>query len=78
MVPYQMVRLRDAKAIPFDWRILSVGHLPEYLAEQGFLAEQRVLATDTALKGLRDRARITHKAIAAETAPDFSAAIRAP
>ena len=72
MVPFRMVRLRDPKAIPFDWRILTVGALPEYLLEQGFLDPS------TPREGLRERARITPKAIAAEQAPNFSAAIRAP
>jgi hypothetical protein len=72
MVPFRMVRLRDPKAIPFDWRILTVGALPEYLLEQGFLDPS------TLREGLRERARITLKARAAETAPDFSAAIRTP
>lgn len=72
MVPYHMVRLRDPKAIPFDWRILSVGALPDYLLEQGFLDPA------TPRGGLRARARITDKARAAQSAPDFSAAIRAP
>jgi Domain of unknown function (DUF4105) len=72
MVPYRMVRLRDPNAIPFDWRILSVGGLPEYLLEKGFL-DPRAPKT-----GLRDWARITGKALAAENAANFSAAIRAP
>lgn len=72
MVPYRMVRLRDPKAIPFDWRILTVGALPEYLLEQGFLDPA------TAREGLRERARITLKARAAENDPDFPSAIRAP
>ena len=72
MVPYRMVSMRDASAIPFDWRILTVGHLPEYLLEKGFL-DPRAPRT-----GLRDWARITGKALAAETSANFTGAIRAP
>lgn len=72
MVPYRMVSMRDSSAIPFDWRILTVGHLPEYLLEKGFLDPS---APKT---GLRDWARITGKALAAESSTNFTGAIRAP
>ena len=59
-----------APDLPFDWRIILSGYLPDYAYEQGLLDRRYDLAT------LRERGRIADRALAADEDPDFSARIR--
>jgi hypothetical protein len=57
-------------AVPFDWRLIVNGFLPEYVYAQGALDARLPLET------LRERAHIDTAARAADGSPDFSKAIR--
>jgi len=57
--------------LPFSWKILASGYLPEYLYEQG------VLADGLPFEQLRGRSHINAAAQAADSATDFSRRIRA-
>ena len=57
--------------LPYSWKILASGHLPEYLYEHG------KLDTSVPFEELRRRAYINPRAEAADQAPDFSQRIRA-
>jgi hypothetical protein len=63
--------LVNAEHIPFSWKILASGYVPEYLYEAGRL--------DTSLPfpELQQRAHVNTRAQAADAAPDFSQRIRA-
>jgi len=56
--------------MPFSWKILASGYVPEYLYESGRL--------DTSLPfpELQKRAHVNARAQAADTATDFSRRIR--
>jgi hypothetical protein len=56
--------------VPFSWKILLSGYVPEYLYESGRL-DTRVTFTE-----LRRQAHINEKAHAADRSPDFSGRIR--
>jgi len=56
--------------LPYSWKILASGHLPEYLYEHG------KLDTSVPFEELRRRAYINPRAEAADQAPDFSRRIR--
>ncbi len=58
-------------SLPYSWRIVLPGYLPEYLYE--------INAVDTsiALSELKAKARINEKSIAADDSPDYSRLIRA-
>jgi len=56
--------------LPFSWKILASGYLPEYLYEQG------ALVTSLPFEELRRRSQINTAAQAADGAPDFSRRIR--
>jgi hypothetical protein len=60
----------NPKHVPFSWKIIVSGHVPEYLYEQGRL--------DTSLpfEELRERGHVNERARAAGTADDFSQQIR--
>ena len=58
-------------AVPFDWRLIVNGFLPEYAYEQDALDARLPLAT------LRERAHIDASARAADGSAGFSKAIRA-
>ncbi|MET0430560.1 MAG: DUF4105 domain-containing protein, partial [Microvirga sp.] len=58
-------------AVPFDWRLIVNGFLPEYAYEQGALDARLPLST------LRERAHIDAAARQADASPGFSKAIRA-
>jgi len=56
--------------LPFDWRLVANGYLPDYAYDHGALADRLPLAELRAAGRLTDRAR-------AAAPGDFSAAIRA-
>lgn len=56
--------------LPFSWKILASGYLPEYLYEQG------ALPTSLPFEELHRRSHINAAAQAADKAPDFSRRIR--
>lgn len=56
--------------VPYDWRVLANGYLPEYLFEHG------ALGSGVPLDDLRARAHIRDRAQAAGLGDGFSAAIR--
>jgi hypothetical protein len=56
--------------LPFSWKILASGYLPEYLYEKG------VLLDSLPFEQLRRRSHINAAARAADKAPDFSRRIR--
>jgi Domain of unknown function (DUF4105) len=62
--------LVNAEHLPFSWKILASGYLPEYLYEAGRLD------TRLAFPELRQRAHVNARAQAADTAADFSRRIR--
>ena len=57
--------------LPFSWKVLASGHLPEYLYEKGRLD------TSVPFEELRARALINGRAQVAGDAADFSRRIRA-
>jgi hypothetical protein len=62
--------LVNAEHLPFSWKILASGYLPEYLYEAGRLD------TSTSFAELKQRARVNARAQAADAAADFSRRIR--
>jgi hypothetical protein len=56
--------------VPFDWRLIVNGYLPEYAYDRG------ALDTRLPLADLRERAHIAERARAAGLSPDFSRLIR--
>lgn len=56
--------------IPFDWRMIVNGYLPEFLHERG------AINTDYTVEELRALGRITDRAAAAGLSEEFSTAIR--
>ncbi|MHB2169590.1 Lnb N-terminal periplasmic domain-containing protein [Alsobacter sp. R-9] len=68
-----VVRLMRAagRQIPFDWRLIVNGYLPDYLYENG------AVVTDLPLAQLTERGRINARATAADASPEFSTLIRA-
>ena len=66
---FDMVRVL-VPGLPLDWRIILSAYLPGYLYDHGGLA------TDRPLDELKREAAISSRAIAADGAADFSAAIR--
>lgn len=56
--------------MPFDWRLIVNGFLPDFLYDRG------VVDTRIPLEDLRARSRISERALAGDGAPDFSALIR--
>jgi hypothetical protein len=56
--------------LPFSWKILLSGYLPEYLYES------KVLATDLPYEQLQRKANINKLAKSANKMPDFSQRIR--
>ncbi len=61
----------NAEHVPFDWRILASGYVPEFLYEQGRLDNRGLRFAD-----LRRQAHVNPRAQAADTAADFSRRIR--
>ncbi|HVK56460.1 MAG TPA: DUF4105 domain-containing protein [Burkholderiales bacterium] len=57
--------------LPFSWKILASGYVPEYLYEHG-----RLEAGDISFSELQQRAHINSRAQAADDASDFSQRIR--
>lgn len=57
--------------LPFDWKILASGYLPEYLYEQGRLASHGLPFAE-----LQRRVHVNARAQAADAAADFSRRIR--
>jgi hypothetical protein len=57
--------------VPWSWKILVSGHVPDYLYEQG------KLDTSLPFEEVRERAHVNGRAWLADQAPDFSAQIRA-
>ncbi|MGZ8188710.1 MAG: hypothetical protein ACXWTN_08130, partial [Methylosarcina sp.] len=57
--------------LPFSWKILLSGYLPEYLYESGRL-DSRVPFSE-----LQKQAHINGRALAADQSPEFSSLIRA-
>lgn len=60
----------NAEHLPFSWKILASGYVPQYLYEQGRLD------THLPFGELRERAHINARAQAADAAADFSQRIR--
>lgn len=58
--------------LPFSWKILASGYVPEYLHEQGRLA-----AGDRPFAEIQQQALVNARARDADQAPDFSQRIRA-
>jgi hypothetical protein len=56
--------------LPFSWKILASGYVPEYLYEAGRLD------TSVPFTELRQRAHVNARALAADKAADFSRRIR--
>jgi len=61
----------NAEHVPFSWKILASGHVPEYLYEQGRLAGGELPFAE-----LQRRAFVNGRAQAAGIVPDFSRRIR--
>jgi hypothetical protein len=59
--------------VPFSWKILASGYVPEYLHEQGRLQDEGL-----PFEQLRQRALVNERAMLADSAADFSRRIRAP
>jgi hypothetical protein len=59
--------------LPFSWKILASGYVPEYLFEQGRLATGGLSFAE-----LQRRVHVNARAQAADTAADFSRRIRVP
>ena len=68
-VAFDLARLVQP-GIPFDWRILLSGYLPDYLADHDALAWSKPRGD------LRERASIDERANAVKAGTDFSEAIR--
>ena len=64
--------LVNAEHLPFSWKILASGYVPEYLYEAGRLD------THLPFPELQRRAHVNDRAQAADAAEDFSQRIRAP
>ncbi len=62
----------NPNTLPFNWKVLASGHVPEYLHEQGRLETEGL-----SLEALQMRAHVNRRAQAADTAADFSRRIRA-
>jgi hypothetical protein len=62
----------NPSTLPFSWKVLASGHVPEYLYEQG-----RLESGGSSLAELQKRAHVNRRAQAADTAADFSRRIRA-
>jgi Domain of unknown function (DUF4105) len=62
--------LVNATHLPFSWKVLASGYVPEYLYETGRLDTQVPFAE------LQHRAHVNARAQAADAAPDFSQRIR--
>jgi hypothetical protein len=60
----------NAGHLPFSWKILASGYVPEYLYEAGRLD------TSVPFTELRQRAHVNARALAADKAADFSRRIR--
>lgn len=61
---------RHSSRLPMSWKLVVSGHLDELLYEQGFLNR------DLPFEQLRERVRITDRALAADQDPNFSRWIR--
>jgi Domain of unknown function (DUF4105) len=57
-------------SIPFDWRIILTGHLPEYLYQHG------AVDTRISLEKLRERADVTDRVDGSLSEVEFSSRIR--
>jgi hypothetical protein len=68
-IVYRMAR-KIAPGLPFDYRLLATGYLPQYLYAVGALDRRQ------SLDALTRDARITERARACQAGEDFSAAIR--
>jgi hypothetical protein len=66
---FKMIRAVGDK-IPFDWRLIVNGYLPDYVYDRGALDTRR------SLQELRDAAHIDERAKAAGLSDDYSRAIR--
>ena len=69
-IVHRMARQID-RGLPWDMRLLLTGYLPEYLQDIG------ALDRDVPIGVLRDRARISDRAMAAPAGSDFSRVVRA-
>ena len=68
-VIYKMLSLAG-EGIPFDWRIIANGYLPEMMYDRG------TVNTSVSVSELRELGRIAPRALAAGLGPEFSDAIR--
>jgi hypothetical protein len=62
----------NPERVPLNWKIVASGYLPEYLYEEGRLAD-----TSLSFPELQRHAHVNDRAMAADSAPDFSRRIRA-
>ncbi|MBT9492074.1 MAG: DUF4105 domain-containing protein [Paucibacter sp.] len=63
----------NPSSLPFSWKVLASGHVPEFLYEQG-----RLETGGLSLADLQAQAHVNPRAQAADMAADFSRRIRAP
>ena len=68
-IVFGLARLIDP-GIPFDWRIIVSGYLPDYLYDRG------LIRTDLPLSKVKKQAEISSRAQAAPILGDYSRAIR--
>ncbi|MDC8772201.1 Lnb N-terminal periplasmic domain-containing protein [Roseateles albus] len=61
----------NPNTLPFNWKVLASGHVPEYLYEQ-----DRLVTDGLSMEELQARAHVNRRAQAADTAADFSRRIR--
>lgn len=62
----------NPSSLPFSWKVLASGHVPAYLYEQ-----DRLVTDGRSLEALQAHAHVNRRALAADTAADFSRRIRA-
>lgn len=68
-IVFDMMR-QIVSGLPLDYRLLLTGYLPGYVQDAGGLE------ADLSLEQLRERGRITERALQADDSPDFSRSIR--
>ncbi|MCV2371045.1 Lnb N-terminal periplasmic domain-containing protein [Roseateles oligotrophus] len=61
----------NPNTLPFSWKVLASGHVPEYLYEQ-----DRLVTDGLSLEDLQAHAHVNSRAQAADSAADFSRRIR--
>ena len=62
----------NPERVPLNWKIIASGYVPEYLYDEGRLEDMALSFVE-----LQRHAHINARAMAADSAPDFSQRIRA-